>query len=46
MGKLKLTYFNGRGRGEAARLILAQAGVHYEDVRIEFADWPALKPSK
>jgi len=43
MGKLKLTYFNGRGRAEPSRLILAQAGVEYEDVRIEFADWPALK---
>ena len=46
MGKLKLTYFNGRGRGEPARLILAQAGVEYEDERIEFEDWPAFKPSK
>ena len=46
MGKLKLIYFNGRGKGEAARLILAQANVDYEDVRIEFPDWPALKPSK
>ena len=46
MGKLKLIYFNGRGRGEPARLILAQAGVEYEDERIEFEDWPALKPSK
>ena len=46
MGKLKLIYFNGRGRGEPARLILAQAGVEYEDERIEFEDWPAFKPSK
>ena len=46
MGKLKLIYFNGRGRGEPARLILAQAGVEYEDERIEFEDWPALKSSK
>ena len=46
MGKLKLIYFNGRGRGEPARLILAQAGVEYEDERIEFEDWAALKPSK
>jgi len=43
MGKLKLTYFNGKGRAEAARLILAQAGVDYEDERIEFEDWPELK---
>ena len=46
MGKLKLIYFNGRGRGEPARLILAQAGVEYEDKRIEFEDWTALKSSK
>ena len=45
MAKLKLTYFNGKGRAEAARLILAQAGVDYEDDRIEFEDWPELKSS-
>ena len=43
---MKLIYFNGKGRAEPARLILAQAGVDYEDHRIEFADWPALKPSR
>jgi len=40
---MKLIYFNGKGRAEPARLILAQAKVEYEDHRIEFADWPALK---
>lgn len=40
------TYFNGRGRGEVGRWLLAQAGVDYEDKRVEFADWPALKPSR
>ena len=44
--KIKLTYFNGKGRTEPARLILAYAGVDYEDCRIEFEDWPKLKPSK
>ena len=44
--KIKLTYFNGKGRTEPARLILAYAGVDYEDCRIEFQDWPKLKPSK
>ena len=44
--KIKLTYFNGKGRTEPARLILAYAGVDYEDNRIEFEDWPKLKPSK
>ena len=42
----KLTYFNGRGRAELGRLIFAQAGVQYEDVRIERADWLQLKPSQ
>ncbi|CAG2214967.1 HPGDS [Mytilus edulis] len=40
----KLTYFNARGRGEVARLCFAVAGVKYEDIRIEQADWPELKP--
>jgi len=39
----KLTYFNGRGRAEPARLIFAYAGANYEDHRVEHADWPALK---
>ena len=43
--KIKLTYFNLRGRAEVARLILAQAGAEYEDNRIEREAWPALKPS-
>ena len=42
----KLTYFNGRGRAETIRMIFAQAGVAYEDVRIEGAQWPQLKPSE
>ena len=43
---IKLTYFNLRGRAEVPRLILAQAGVKYEDNRIAREDWLALKPSK
>ena len=46
MGKMKLTYFNLRGRAELSRLILAQAGEDYIDERIERADWPKLKPSE
>ena len=46
MSKYKLTYFNLRGRAEVTRLLFAQAGVEYEDHRIESADWAKLKPSK
>jgi len=42
--KLKLTYFGGRGRAEISRLVLAQAGISYEDHRIEGKDWGELKP--
>jgi glutathione S-transferase len=41
----KLTYFNGRGRAEIVRLVFAAAGVEYQDIRIEKANWPALKPT-
>ncbi|KAL4226566.1 hypothetical protein ACF0H5_014551 [Mactra antiquata] len=44
MPSYKLTYFNGRGRGEVARLLLAAADKKYEDVRIEPGQWPELKP--
>lgn len=43
--KPKLTYFNGRGRAEIIRLVLAEAGVAYDDVRIEREKWPEFKPS-
>ena len=46
MPKYKLTYFAGRGRGENARLLFAKAGVQYEDNRVTFEQWGALKPSK
>jgi len=43
MPSYKLTYFNGRGRAEIVRLVFAAAGEKYDDVRIEKAQWPALK---
>ena len=46
MTKIKLTYFDGRGRGELSRLILAYGGQPWEDDRISFEQWPGLKPSK
>ncbi len=45
-GKPQLIYFDGRGRGEFARYVFAQAAVDYDDVRIQFSEWPALKESK
>jgi glutathione S-transferase len=42
----KLTYFDApASRGEECRLALHLAGIEFEDVRIKFADWPALKPT-
>ncbi|OWF40797.1 hematopoietic prostaglandin D synthase-like [Mizuhopecten yessoensis] len=41
--KYTLTYFNIRARGELCRLLFAQAGIEYKDVRIEQADWPKFK---
>ena len=42
--KIKLTYFNVRGRAEVSRLMLAHKGVEYEDNRITGDQWKALKP--
>ena len=45
MPTYKLTYFNSKGGAEISRFIFAQAGVEYEDVRVDHGDWPALKPT-
>merc|ERR1712227_871746 len=45
MSDIKLVYFNVKGRAETARLVLAYAGVKYEDKRIEGAEMAALKPT-
>ena len=42
--KVKLTYFNLRGRAEPARLLLAYGGVEYEDHRLKDGEWAGLKP--
>ncbi len=40
----KLTYFDAPvSRGEECRLALHLAGVAFEDERIKFTDWPAMK---
>merc|ERR1712241_929904 len=47
--KVKITYFNLRGRAEPSRLLLAYGGIKYEDCRITPAfqdnrEWMELKP--
>merc|ERR1712110_161800 len=43
MSDIKLTYFNGRGRAETSRLILAHAGVRYTDQRLTSEQFLAVK---
>ena len=45
-GKMKLIYFNGRGKAEGVRLLLAAAGMEYENVRIKREEWPPMKEGK
>ena len=46
MPQYKLMYFNLQGRAELSRVIFAYAGEKYEDIRYEFPEFPAIKPSK
>jgi glutathione S-transferase len=39
MAKLKLTYFDFRGRGEPVRLALSISNIPFEDERIQSSDW-------
>nr|XP_054773686.1 glutathione S-transferase 1-like [Lytechinus pictus] len=45
MSTYKLTYFDGRARGEPARMLFALAGQKYEDIRYGFEgqEWPQIK---
>ena len=45
MVQYKLSYFDIRGLGETARLILHYANVPFEDDRIKEEDWPSRKAS-
>ena len=44
MPTYKLHYFNVKGAAEPIRLIFAQAGVKYEDVRLSQEEWAEFKP--
>jgi prostaglandin-H2 D-isomerase / glutathione transferase len=41
----KVTYFAIPGRGESIRLALAIGGANFQDDRVQFKDWPTVKPT-
>merc|ERR1712024_154221 len=41
---LRLTYFPARGRAEISRLILAHAGVKFDDIRLSGEEFGKVKP--
>eukprot|EP01043_Picozoa_sp_COSAG02_P003010 COSAG02_NODE_71_length_42019_cov_36.443893_13_plen_223_part_00 len=41
---LKLTYFNIQGAAEKVRLALVLGKIPFDDHRVPFPEWPALKP--
>jgi len=43
--KISLTYFGIQAAAEKIRLAFHLGGVDFEDVRIAFPDWAALKPT-
>merc|ERR1712083_923209 len=42
--ELRLTYFPARGRAEISRLILAHAGVKFDDIRLTGEEFVKVKP--
>ncbi|XP_055346026.1 probable glutathione S-transferase 7 [Paramacrobiotus metropolitanus] len=44
MPSYKVSYFDMKGRGELARLVLAAAGQKFEDNRLAKGDWGTMKP--
>jgi glutathione S-transferase len=40
---IKLTYFDAEALGEPVRLALLLSGTKFDDIRIKFNEWPALK---
>jgi glutathione S-transferase len=44
MPTYKLYYFNAKARAELIRWIFAQAGVKYEDIRLDKEQWAKMKP--
>lgn len=46
MPSYKLTYFNVNGIAEPIRYLLHQSGIKFEDKRLNYDDWPQVKPGK
>ncbi len=44
--KYELHYFDAKYRGEFLRLIMAQAGIEFEDKRYTREEWAKIKQSK
>lgn len=42
----KLSYFSITALGEPIRFLFSYAGIEFEDNRIEYEQWPQIKPSK
>merc|ERR1719343_1871628 len=42
---IKLTYFDIEGVAEQCRLALVLSGTEFEDKRVVFSEWPAMKPT-
>nr|CAI5851113.1 unnamed protein product [Callosobruchus analis] len=40
----KVTYFDLNAVGEPIRVLLSYGRLEFEDIRVKFKDWPALKP--
>lgn len=36
---MKLYYFDGKGRGETARLVMRYGGLEFEDIRFTFEEF-------
>lgn len=43
MPSYTIHYFNHRGRAEVCRMLLAAAGVKYNDRRIESSEWAVMR---
>lgn len=45
MPSYKLIYFDITGLGELIRYLFAYGNIEFDDTRITFEEWPAIKPS-